>query len=316
MRLKWVGLYIPGVPPKIVIVRCIQGKMRPEVIENRRRLLNSFVESIAAADYLYRSEEFQLFIRGRDCFEKEMERLSMPQVGQTRKVYERLFQSEAEGLESTGLEEFQAKLGDNILRSKHLKIKLKSLSGYHSGVSQSQKSLCNSLQSYEALCYSQYSDIPVGRIVSDVTPEGDSPFQVLRDWAAGEYLETKSMMEAIQSRASMVTDRLRVEKHREKVKKKLAKKASGKRSFSLPLLSSKRTTKEGLEKDVEDLDAQLADLAVVTLLSEKWLTQVQIPEFKEQRTRAYQSAMKEFTGRMKMCAGVLMQSFRTIGMIV
>lgn len=53
---RWPGIYIPRLPPKKVI-----GNMDPSVIKTRMRLLNRFCLNLSNIEYLYKSEEANIF---------------------------------------------------------------------------------------------------------------------------------------------------------------------------------------------------------------------------------------------------------------
>lgn len=64
MSYRWPGCFIPSVPPKRIL-----GNLTYDFIESRRSLLERFLLRISKINYLYTSEEFQLFIRGTADFE-------------------------------------------------------------------------------------------------------------------------------------------------------------------------------------------------------------------------------------------------------
>lgn len=313
MKNKWLGLYVPGVPPKKVIVSTIQGAMQPVAVESRRKLLNSFCLAIAQIHYLYGSEEYQLFIRGRDAFEKEAARLPEPQLAQTRRIYQVLFESEPDCTETASLADFEHRLGNTITQAKHLKVKLKSLVQYHKGLEAAHHHLAEGVRTFEASVYSQYAESPNYRVVKTAVSEAPSPFQVLRDWAAWEYVEVTSMLEGIQARNLLLSQRDRADRHRIDLKKHISKRQKGKRSFFS--FRKKRTTEE-LEADLQTIEREIADLAVICTLSERWLLRHQIPLFKVQRAAAYQSAVREFAGVMVPDAHFILQSFTSMNQLV
>ena len=229
MRSKWLGLYIPGVPPKKVLVSPTQGAMKPSAIESRRKLLHSFCTVVSQIDYLYRSEEFQVFIRGRDSFDKECTRLPTPSIPQTRKEYQALFESEPEITDFQPISEFEVSLNSSVNQAKYLKVKLKSLVQYHKGLEDAQHKLAEAVRTFEATVYTQYAENPIYRVVATGVSEEPSPFQVLRDWAAWEYVEGKSMLEGIQTRNTLLSQQEKTQHKRIEIKKHLSKRQSGKK---------------------------------------------------------------------------------------
>ena len=53
---RWPGVYIPRIPPKK-----ITGNLDPAMIKTRMRLLNRFCLNLSGIEYLYRSEETNIF---------------------------------------------------------------------------------------------------------------------------------------------------------------------------------------------------------------------------------------------------------------
>ena len=53
---RWPGIYIPPIPPKK-----ISGNLDPNLIKTRMRLLNRFCLNLSNIEYLYKSEETNIF---------------------------------------------------------------------------------------------------------------------------------------------------------------------------------------------------------------------------------------------------------------
>ena len=287
--------------------------MQPVAIESRRHLLHSFCLAVANLDFLYASEEFQLFIRGRDAFEKEAVRLPAPQLAQTRQAYQVLFESEPDSTETATLTDFELRLTETIAQAKYLKVKLKSLVQYHKGLEAAHHHLAEGVRTFEASVYSQYAESPSYRVVKTAVSDAASPFQMLKSWAAWEYVETTSMLEGIQARNLLISQREKAERRRADLKKRISKRQQGKRSF---FSFGKKRPIEELEADLQALEREIADLAVICTLSERWLLKHQIPLFKAQRAAAYQSAVKGFTGEMLRDADFLLRSFASMNELV
>jgi hypothetical protein len=136
---------------------------------------------------------------------------------------------------------------------------------------------------------------------------------MLKNWAAWEYVETTSMLEGIQARNLLILQREKAERRRTDLKKRISKRQKGKRSF---FSFGKKRPIEELEADLQALEREIADLAVICTLSERWLLKHQIPLFKSQRAAAYQSAMKGFAGEMLCDADFILRSFASMNELV
>ena len=70
---RWIGFFIPAIPPKQAIVStlyhksnlmvCVQGNMDKEFILERKQMLNLFIRNLAKYEFLTESEEFGLFVQ-------------------------------------------------------------------------------------------------------------------------------------------------------------------------------------------------------------------------------------------------------------
>lgn len=56
LTARWPGVYVPRIPQKVMI-----GNMESRTIKKRMRLLNRFLLNLSTIDYLYNSEEAQVF---------------------------------------------------------------------------------------------------------------------------------------------------------------------------------------------------------------------------------------------------------------
>lgn len=67
---KWPGCFIPQIPPKKRLTSFAKGNMKPQFIEERRKLLEYFIKRLVSLTYIRHSEEFQLFIRSNLQYKK------------------------------------------------------------------------------------------------------------------------------------------------------------------------------------------------------------------------------------------------------
>ncbi len=67
MRKRWVGFYIPGIPPKKPI-----GNKEEIVVKERWYLLNRFLQEVSLIPHLWESEEMGIFLRPKMDVEKSL----------------------------------------------------------------------------------------------------------------------------------------------------------------------------------------------------------------------------------------------------
>lgn len=67
MRKRWVGFYIPGIPPKKPI-----GNKEDIVVKERWYLLNRFLQEVSKIPHLWESEEMGIFLRPKMDVEKNL----------------------------------------------------------------------------------------------------------------------------------------------------------------------------------------------------------------------------------------------------
>ena len=68
--------------------------------------------------------------------------------------------------------------------------------------------------------------------------------------------------------------------------------------------------------ELQEIERELADLAVICTLSERWLVRHQIPLFKLHRSEAYLAAMRSFSREMVPDAGLLVKCFASMSEFV
>ena len=67
LRKRWIGFYVPGIPPKKPI-----GNKDESIINERWYLFNRFMQEISLIPHLWESEEMKAFIRPKMDVEKNL----------------------------------------------------------------------------------------------------------------------------------------------------------------------------------------------------------------------------------------------------
>ncbi|CAG9328168.1 unnamed protein product [Blepharisma stoltei] len=290
---KWPGCYIPPVPPKQLI-----GNLSSKFIEARRKQLEYFLQTTSAINFIYVTEEFQLFIRNQTEFERASDsfRISNREISQT---YQNLFM---DFTRSQVTLEMKRKLDDydEFFKNSHnvlstFKKSVKSV-GIQFHVFQSQfcdlntklkeleKGYIKELREYENVLY-----VPIEK------RSLENPFLELYDWAKQEAQDIKSILEALASRTGIEAQKLKAEKRMEKESKSLKKIQQGKSTFTQIFSSTTKTEQlASAEVQIKDIEDEIKDLETILRIIMIRLCEYELPIFKANKIKTYERMMKKY----------------------
>ena len=302
---RWPGIYIPRIPPKK-----ITGNQDPNVIKTRMRLLNRFCLNLSNIDYLYKSEEANIFrnnipevansinklpelsfadmlTRMKEAFPEFNENYDII-VGKSKITEFDAFLKKCQ----KNIEEFQVSVN---LASEKREIEKKQYLQMILEFSNYEK---DNMMSYadgneNSLIFYNPSYSSLSEKVLKLKHEMINPFIAFKNWLEEETLDVEAMQIAI----SQINKLLETE---EKLKEKLMgleedikKGQAGQVNFFKSIFKKKEDIIAETEKEKELTDQKIKDLEVIIkIVGDNMENQIEV--FKNDKTQNYYKYLKMF----------------------
>ena len=287
----WPGFYIPKIPSKQKIVNFIQGNTDPAFIEKRKKLLESFLKKISNLEYIYKSKQFQLFIRENGNYKTLLKSLPILDI----KIAETIITTFPRFLADTPADNIEEKYSES---EKAFKSALQSLTDF--------KDQClpcvENFDVFESDLITFMGELKeMGSIFVQKKleiPNRESfvnPYVILLDWANAEILDVESIIEAIDCRKKYLNVIEKFENKLESNRKTLTRVQSGKKSLSqmFSKLSKEDLSAKSLQ-DIENLETDIKSLKNCYKIISLRLINKEIFMFKQAKLETYKHIMKLF----------------------
>lgn len=288
--INWPIVPIPQLPKKKVV-----GNMDKDLIHKRKKLLDYFIGKVVSHYFLYKSEAFQLFIKGPADFNKNSR-------GLKDFSYEEILQSINENLDhsasfvpsstnSDTIDEYLNTFKDCVRRVKSFKkLCKKSVLAFY----RSENSLHSLTSGLSAVCQYFY---PNKESLNLFQIKSTNPYKVLLDWARREQVEIESFIELIEKKAHLEGLLARNQARKVKQQQELESFQHGKKSLihRLTKKNDEETIKE-LESNVTSTDKDIQALQEIIRLATDILINYQIPSFRAKETEKFESVIRCYAG--------------------
>jgi sorting nexin-1/2 len=295
--LQWPGFYIPQIPPKQMIVKLIQGNLHQDFIQIRRKLLDYFLKEVARFEYLYSSEAFQSFVRGPLDYLKPANDLKVVNFIQIGQKLLKIF-PDSSSLQIT--QEIESQLED---ASQYFKTGLDALEKFEivcksnlenfSNLHDEVKNLMVGLKDVSLFYADKYGGIKIETTNRELN---SNPYEELLYWIRTDILDFRAIIESIIKRQDHIKIKVKVEEKLEEEKSKLSKIQSGKKS--LGQMFSKKTKEDHIseaESGIKHYEEEIESINLILSIVTKRLLNELIPEFKETKTKRFETIMRHFT---------------------
>jgi hypothetical protein len=288
--MAWPGCSIPKLPKKKAT-----GNLTTTLIHKRKKLLDYFVGKIVGQSFLYKTEAFQIFIRGPPDFVKGSQSLKALTYSDLIEVYQKTF-PETERFEMAQrvddeVAEFHSVLEQCLAKLKDFKRVAKASAIAYYRYEDSVARLCGDFNQVAKFYY------PAKEASIGWEKKTANPYRVLLDWLRKEILELESVVEAIEKKVYL-------ENVLGKSQAKLGKQQQGLENFQSGKKSLlQRLSKKSDEQKLKDLESQVAE-------SEKEMTALQhviriatarivmevVPGFKQKEPEKLEVIMRSYSG--------------------
>ncbi|CAG9315762.1 unnamed protein product [Blepharisma stoltei] len=284
----WPGCFIPHIPPKKML-----GNLQSNFIEQRRKLLELFLNKIVSISYLYHSQEFHMFIRGPNEYHKttsEFRRISLIQLSQT---YLSVFADSPRVTpeEIATIDEsynyFKKALYEMELVFAACLRSLETFAEYEEHLTPLMNGLKDVNSLYVLLGCKEFR-VLTREIYTN-------PYFMLLDYLKSEIMDLKAIIEAIHKKKAYDRITTKAEERLENERKKLQKIQQGNKSLAMIITNKpKDAVVEKLSSDIAELENELQAIYSITRIISSQLFSHEIPRFKKEKIYRFETVMRTF----------------------
>jgi hypothetical protein len=305
---RWPGVYIPKVPHKILI-----NNKDTVNVKIRMRLLNRFCLNLSKIDYLYKSEEVNIFKNNIPEVTNAIEKLPNLTYGE---ILARMKEAFPNANESYDIILGKSKINEF---DQFLKKTLKNLEIFRSSVISAMAKkeveknkyldLVKGFSEYEKLNMMSYADNSESKLiffnpsysnlsekVMKLNTQMINPYSVFKDWLDEDILDCEAMIEAIKRINQMIETVEKLKRHRDSLDLDIKQLESGQSGFLKSIksifkkkevqLSEKSTEMNLTIQKIDDLEK------IINIVS--WQMEERIEEYKKEKTYSYYKYLKTF----------------------
>jgi hypothetical protein len=270
---RWPGVFIPNIPHKKTV-----GHTDKEIVELRIEMINRFLKKISNIDYLFNSDEMELFLQNSSNIPKTLDNIKPDSYQDLLKKYSSVFTDYDDNFDTiagkTDQDEFYRLLNDMYPRLRGFRAFIFQEKERYKGVQQNYLGIINMLSLYEkeivntyvnndenSLVFFNMKNIDLCKNISNAQEKVINPYDHLYEAITEDYLDTEAMIEALESLKSLQDTYNKLTKNLTSTNVQLNDLQAGKTNVK-SLLSFKgredninklMSEKEKLEKDIENL---------------------------------------------------------------
>ena len=284
---RWPGVFIPNIPHKKAI-----GSTDKEIVDLRIEMINRFLKKLSHIDYLFNSDEMELFLQNSNNVPKTLENIKQDSYQELLKKYSGVFTDYDDNFDTIAgkseQDEFYKKLGVLYPKLRTFRAFIFQERERFKSVQQNYIAVINMLSTYEKEIVNNYvnndenklvffnmKNIDLCKNISNVQEKMINPYDRLYDSITEDYLDTEAMQEALESLKSLQDNYNKLTKNLTSTNVQLndlqAGKTNVKSIFSFKgkeeNISGLMMEKEKLEKDIENL-GQVIKIATFNMQNE------------------------------------------------
>ena len=289
---RWPGVFIPNIPHKKAI-----GSTDKEIVDLRIEMINRFLKKLSHIDYLFNSDEMELFLQNSNNVPKTLENIKQDSYQELLKKYSGVFTDYDDNFDTIAgkseQDDFYKKLGVLYPKLRTFRAFIFQERERFKSVQQNYIAVINMLSTYEKEIVNNYvnndenklvffnmKNIDLCKNISNVQEKMINPYDRLYDSITEDYLDTEAMQEALESLKSLQDNYNKLTKNLTSTNVQLNDLQAGKTNVKSLLRFKNRednintlmAEKEKLEKDIDYL-GQIIKIATFNM-------QNQIKKFK------------------------------------
>ena len=270
---RWPGVFIPNIPHKKAI-----GSTDKEIVDLRIEMINRFLKKLSHIDYLFNSDEMELFLQNSNNVPKTLENIKQDSYQELLKKYSGVFTDYDDNFDTiagkTEQDDFYKKLNVMYPKLRAFRAFIFQERERFKSVQQNYIAVINMLSTYEKEIVNNYvnndenklvffnmKNIDLCKNISNVQEKMINPYDRLYDSITEDYLDTEAMQEALESLKSLQDNYNKLTKNLTSTNVQLNDLQAGKTNVKSLLrfkgrednINSLMAEKEKLEKDIEYL---------------------------------------------------------------
>ena len=302
---RWPGVFIPNIPHKKTV-----GATDKDIVELRIEMINRFLKKLSNIDYLFNSDEMELFLQNSSNVPKTLENIKEDSYQELLKKYSGVFTDYDDNFDTiagkTEQDDFYKKLNVMYPKLRTFRAFIYQERERFKSVQQNYIAVINMLSTYEKEIVNNYvnndenklvffnmKNIDLCKNISNVQEKMINPYDRLYDSITEDYLDTEAMQEALESLKSLQDNYNKLTKNLTSTNVQLNDLQAGKTNVKSLLrfkgrednINSLMAEKEKLEKDIEYL-GQVIKIATFNM-------QNQIKKFKNICLENYYSELSK-----------------------
>ena len=300
---RWPGVFIPNIPHKKAM-----GATDKDIVGLRIEMINRFLKKLSNIDYLFNSDEMELFLQNSNNVPKTLDNIKEDSYQELLKKYSQVFTDYDDNFDTiTGKTE-----QDNFY--KQLTVMYRKLRTFRAFIFQERErfkevqknyiAVINMLSNYEKeimkifvnddenkLVFFNMKNIDLCKNISNAQEKVKNPYDRLYDSITEDYLDTEAMQESLESLKNLQDIYNKFTKNLTSINVQLNDLQAGKTNVKNLLsfkgkedkVSALMLEKEKLEKDIDNL-GQIIKIATFNM-------QNQIKKFKSVSLENYYSEL-------------------------
>ena len=270
---RWPGVFIPNIPHKKTM-----GNTDKEIVGLRIEMINRFLKKLSKIDYLFNSDEMELFLQNSNNVPKTLDNIKEDTFEELLKKYSSTFTDYDDNFDtSTGKsaqDEFAKKLNENYPRLRAFRAFIAQEKERFKEVQKNYLAVISDLSIYEKeiisnfvnsdenkLVFFNMKNIDLCKNISNAQEKVINPYDRLYQAITEDYLDTEAMQESLESLKGLQDTYNKLTKNLTSTNIQLNDLQAGKSSIKSMLsfkgkeenISGLMMKKEKLEKDIENL---------------------------------------------------------------
>ena len=270
---RWPGVFIPNIPHKKTM-----GNTDKEIVGLRIEMINRFLKKLSKIDYLFNSDEMELFLQNSNNVPKTLDNIKEDTFEELLKKYSSTFTDYDDNFDtSTGKsaqDEFAKKLNENYPRLRAFRAFIAQEKERFKEVQKNYLAVISDLSIYEKeiistfvnsdenkLVFFNMKNIDLCKNISNAQEKVINPYDRLYQAITEDYLDTEAMQESLESLKGLQDTYNKLTKNLTSTNIQLNDLQAGKSSIKSMLsfkgkeenISGLMMKKEKLEKDIDNL---------------------------------------------------------------
>ena len=270
---RWPGVFIPNIPHKKKV-----GNKDKELVGLRIEMINRFLKKLSKIDYLFNSDEMELFLQNSNNVSKTLDSIKEDTYEELLKKYASVFTDYDDNFDTIigkkDQDEFAKKLSENYPRLRTFRMFIAQEKERFKDIQKNYLVIINNLSIYEKevvntfvnndenkLVFYNMKNIDLCKNISNAQEKVINPYDRLYEAITEDYLDTEAMQEALESLKKLQDDYNKLTKNLTSTNITLNDLQAGKSNIKSMLsfkgrdekISGLMMEKEKLEKDIENL---------------------------------------------------------------